>query len=284
MTTTGSVLPTVDWAGRSIARLLVGHNPVKGGSHFSPELDTEMREWHADVEHGLELLRRCEECGITTAQFGGGVMHRLIAEHARRGGSLQWIATLYANQQGNLGFGDQVAFEEELATILAVDPTPIGIQHFGESTDRLYFEGRMDVVRERMTRLRDTGRPIGVCSHLAEVIAEIESQDWDVDFYQTCFYTSYVGRFRKGVDRAEEVFDDADRDRMVAVIQQVRRPCLAFKVLGAKRKCDSDASVREALQFAFDHIKPTDVICVGMWQKHKDEVGQDTQFVREILG
>ncbi|MBT4500793.1 MAG: hypothetical protein HOC74_23895 [Gemmatimonadetes bacterium] len=55
------------------------------------------------------------------------------------------------------------------------------------------------------------------------------------------------------------------------------------KVLGSNRKCGSEAEVREALQYAFEQIKETDVVCVGMWQKHMDQVAHNTSLVREIL-
>ena len=284
-----TALPSVTWNGHRITRLLIGHNPIKGGSHYSEELSAEMRAWYADPTRGLELLERCEACGIDTAQFGGENMHQLLSEHKKQGGRMQWIATLYCNEQGNLGFGDQVAFEEELQQILAVDPPPIGIQHFGESTDRLYFEGRLGDIRERLKRLRDTGLLIGLCTHLPEVVEEAASQDWDVDFYQTSVYTVYSGTRRKiaagqrTVNRREEIFDDPDRERMMQVIQQLEKPCIAFKVLGSNRKCGTAAEVRAALRYAFDHIKETDIVCVGMWQKHQDQVTQNTDFVREIL-
>ena len=35
-------LPTVRWGKHEISRLLVGHNPIKGISHFSRDLDREM--------------------------------------------------------------------------------------------------------------------------------------------------------------------------------------------------------------------------------------------------
>ncbi len=168
---TDPAMPTVTWGGHTISRLLIGHNPFKGGSHVSKALDAEMREWHADIEQSAATLRRCEEVGITCAQFGGEWMHRILAEHKRRGGSMQWIATFYSNEKGNLAFGQKVAFEEDLEQILVVDPPPIGIQHFGENTDRLFFDGRLADVRERMKRLRDTGRLTGGCSHLPAVVA-----------------------------------------------------------------------------------------------------------------
>ena len=84
-------LPPVSWSGRKITRLLLGQNPVKGGSHFSADLSAEMGQWHADSEKGLELMKRSEECGINTIQCGGESMHRLVSMHKERGGKLNWI-------------------------------------------------------------------------------------------------------------------------------------------------------------------------------------------------
>jgi hypothetical protein len=280
---TTNLLPCVDWGGHKITRLILGHNPIKGNSHFSDELTADMKAWHEDVEHQIALLERCEACGINTGQLGGDVLHALLNEYTRRGGSFQWIATFYGNIKGQLAFGDTVSPEEELREILSVNPAPIGLQHFGENTDRLFFAGQFDRVRENLKRFRDTGLLAGICTHVPEVVEEAEARGWDVDFYQTSFYTSYGSSRRKGIDRGNEVFDDADRAKMVEVIQQVDKPCLAFKVLGANRNCATDAAVRQALTFAFDNIKPTDIVCVGMWQKYKDQVEENTEIVRKLL-
>jgi len=85
------------------------------------------------------------------------------------------------------------------------------------------------------------------------------------------------------IDREHEAYHDEDRDRMVRFIQQVDKPCIAFKVLCANRKCATDQDTRAALEFAFTNIKPTDVVIVGMWQKYKDQVAQNVQWVNEIL-
>ena len=276
-------LPCVRWGQHDISRLLVGHNPLKGWSHFSEELTAEMKAWHADRSRVLATLRRCEECGINTAQFGGADMHDLLRNHHDAGGRLQWIATFYGNDEGRQAIGQALDMEAELREILAVTPAPIGIQHFGERTDRLYFEGRLPEVREAMNRLRDTGLLIGLCTHLPEVAEEVAAQGWDIDFYQLSFYTAYAGTRRKGIDRTTEIFDDPDRDRMTGLVAQLDKPCLVFKVLGANRKCRTRQDVEAALRYAYEHIKPNDVVCVGMWQKHVDQVEVNTRIVRELL-
>lgn len=276
-------LPAVQWGKHAITRLVMGHNPFKGHSHFSQSLDVEMTEWHQERPRIQATLKRCEECGVNTVQFGGEVMHQSLDTYFSTGGQIQWIATLYGNETGKLGVGQRLGIEEELSAILAVTRQPIGIQHFGESTDSLFFAGKLDLVRERMKRLRDTGLLIGVCTHLPHVAEEIASQNWDIDFYQTAFYTVYSHTGQKAIDREHEIFSDEDRERTVRFIRQIDKPCIAFKVLAANRKCQNDQTLESALRFAFDHIKASDVVCVGMWQKYKDQVSQNVALVGNIL-
>ncbi len=64
------MLPTVRWGRNQITRLLVGHNPIKGVSHFSQQLSQEMQEWFsADTARVVQLLQRSREVGINTCQM-----------------------------------------------------------------------------------------------------------------------------------------------------------------------------------------------------------------------
>ena len=269
-----ALLPRVRWGDHEITRLVIGHNPMKGCSHVSKALDDEMREWYDPAAgRDLEALRLAERHGINTAQFGGDVMHSRLARHRAGGGGLQWIATFYEGKEP----------EAELEAILNVDPAPIGIQYYGERVDTNFIEGRVDHTRDMVKRLRDTGLLVGVCSHLPQTIEQVESEGWDVDFYQTCFYTVYSKVAEGRIDRGDERYDNDDRERMASLVGRVSKPCIAFKVLGASRNCATPADVEAAFRFAYDRIKPTDVVAVGMWQKYRDQVGENASMVRRIL-
>ncbi len=69
---------------------------------------------------------------------------------------------------------------------------------------------------------------------------------------------------------------------MCQVIRQVKQPCLAFKIIGAGRRCASQDMVREAFEFAFKHIKPTDAVIVGMYPRKFDQVRANAAYVREL--
>ena len=90
-------LPTVRWGKFHISRVLVGHNPFKGTSHFSPELSKEMREYFSSgSRRGPELLRRCQQLGINTCQIGSEMCERILRDFYASGGSMQWIPTFYS--------------------------------------------------------------------------------------------------------------------------------------------------------------------------------------------
>lgn len=69
---------------------------------------------------------------------------------------------------------------------------------------------------------------------------------------------------------------------MCSTLRQVNKPCLGFKIPAAGRKGNSSGDVREAFQFAFTHLKPTDAVIVGMFPRFKDQVAENTSLVHEL--
>ena len=71
---------------------------------------------------------------------------------------------------------------------------------------------------------------------------------------------------------------------MCAVIRQVKQTCLAFRILGAGRRCASQEVVREAFRFAYSNIKPGDAVIVGMFPRDFDQVRANVGYARELGG
>ncbi len=273
-------LPTVRWGGHDLSRLLLGHNPLKGVAHQPGDLGREMREYFEPAPaHGVELMRRCEEAGITTFPLGFRPDERYIEQMIRtrraEGGRFQWIASFYSLPQ------DREAARDELRHLLAMDPRPIGVQQVGNTSDLLMRQGKLELAQENLKRFRDAGLLVGLGSHNAEVIAAVESRGWDLDFYQCSFYRSLFG-LQPRSDRGES-FEPADRDAMTQVIRRVSKPCITFKVLAAGRHCQTPETLEAALKFAFRNIKASDLVLLGMWQKHQDQVAQNAALTRRIL-
>ncbi len=78
-----------------------------------------------------------------------------------------------------------------------------------------------------------------------------------------------------------ECYLQNDPPRMYKVLKQTRKPCFAFKILAAGRL--TDRQIDQAFRTAFDSIKPTDGIYVGMFPHLKDEVRENAERVHRIL-
>jgi hypothetical protein len=165
---------------------------------------------------------------------------------------------------------------------------PIGIAHHGNRTDDRFRKKEMHIVQDFAKRVRQTGAMVGVSMHNPLVMDFIESAGWDVDYYMTCLYQ--VSRTREevrallgGEAPLGETYMEKDPERMTRMIRSTRRPCLAFKTLGAGRAGYARNNIEAAFRYAFANIKPGDAIIVGMWPKFKDEIAENTALVREIL-
>ena len=146
----------------------------------------------------------------------------------------------------------------------------------------------MDEIKDLLAIMRDCGVVVGMGTHLPEVVEYCEEHAWDIDFYMTCFYSLSRDRPGEGYvasgGRIEESYDDADREIMCEVIRATPKPCLAFKILAASRKCATPECVRAAFEYAFSHIKPTDAVVVGMYQGEANQVAMNAGIAAELLG
>lgn len=79
-----------------------------------------------------------------------------------------------------------------------------------------------------------------------------------------------------------EIYLPSDPPRMLKVIRQTPKPCLAYKILAAGRRIESPAQVRQCFETAFSTIKPSDAVIVGMYRQLTDQVHENASIVREI--
>jgi hypothetical protein len=227
-------------------------------------------------ERMVDVLLQCQKQGITT-MLSRGDRHimDMIRAYRDAGGTLQWICQTASEWEDVL---------ENIRAIAELDP--IAIYHHGSRTDRYFKEGKMDVVRERIELIKELGVTAGVASHLPEALAWVEAQDWPVDFYACSAYNlSKETKTEPAVagHRPEDhLFDAADRDAMFAFIRQTTKPCLAFKILAAGRKCGSQEQVRQTFKYALEHIKPDDAVAVGMFPKHLDQITLNVEHFRAL--
>jgi len=270
------LLPTIDLCGTVVTRLICGGNPFSGYSHVSADLDWEMIRYYT-MPRLQATLAECWRCGINTVQTRGNrLMMRMILEHRENGGQLHWLAQTASE------FRDIKANIAEIRRY-----QPFAIYHHGTHTDNAWHTGRMEEVREIIRAIKEQGLPAGLGTHIPEVIQYAEDKGWETDFYMACFYN--LARGYKSAPATQQDayqrdrFPEEDPPHMTAVLRQVRKPCLGFKILAASRRCGSPDEVRRAFEFAFDHLKPTDAVVVGVFQRNKNQVAENARFVREIL-
>ncbi len=265
-TKSASAIPVVPFGEHKISRLIVGGNPVSGTSHFSKEMDQDMLHYFS-AENIKKLIKQCESNGINTWQSRGDRhIRRLLLEYRDQGGKIQWIA------QSASEFG---SFSSNIKDIAAMKP--IGIYHHGSRTDKFWGNGDIDKIQDDLKAIRDAGVRVGVASHIPAVLEYIEERNWDVDFYMTCFYN--IKKNYKGQDN----FYPEDRDAMCKFIRTTPKQCIGFKILAASRNATTPADLKKAFEFAFQNIKPTDIVDVGMFPKYSDQVSENVKIVSDIL-
>lgn len=258
------MLPTVDFCGLTVTRLVLGANPFGGYSHQNPKRDQDMRAYYT-IPRIKETWARAEAAGINTMVTNNETPHVLQAtrEYLEAGGKLQWIA--------------QVNLREKADMASAVDEVvAIGCQALyfhGALVDDAYRRDDADTLRRWCDYARSKGVPVGVAGHAPEAHLWVNGLDI-VDFHAVCFFN--CGSVHTG---GGEKFRLADVPRAVDAIRRIQKPCIGYKIMGSGR-----IDARMAFEHAFEQIKPTDVVNVGMHRGDNDRmVEENAQLVREIL-
>jgi len=264
-------VPRMRFGRAEISRLIVGCNPFYGYAHFNSTLGAVMREYYT-AERVCDVLHQCARFGINTYNYvnlsrAPQDLDRFLAE----GGNMHLIVQ---------GMGDPAP--------LVAARKPLAMYHHGERTDQAYQNGRIATVRDWCKQVRDLGCLVGVGTHKPEVIALVEEQGWDVDFYAGCVYnrTRTADEWRKVLngeltEMPGETYLQSDPPRMYRVMRQTTRPCFAFKILAAGRI--DGGGVDQAFKTAFASLKPIDGVFVGMFPRARDEVRENAERVCRIL-
>ncbi|MFH2069006.1 MAG: hypothetical protein ABII89_06055 [Candidatus Omnitrophota bacterium] len=258
------MLSSVDFCGIKVTRLIIGANPFGGYSHQNAERDRKMREYYT-IARIKETWARAEAAGINTMVTNNETPHVLqaVREYLRDGGSLQWIA--------------QVNQPAETDMTLAIHETvKIGckaIYFHGGLVEDVFRRKDIETLRNWCDQARSYNVPVGVAGHSPEVHYWVDSLGI-ADFHTVCFFNCGSLHDGKG-----DKFRLSDLAPATETIRTIRKPCIAYKIMGAGR-----IDPRMALEYAFTSIKTTDVVNVGMYRGDKDDiVEENASILREIL-
>ena len=270
------MISTVKLGNAHISRLIMGGNIISGTSHVSPEMDKEMQEFYT-MPRIQQAFETCVKNGINTVQLRiDAHIVRALMEHRVTGGNLHWIAQTapeYGSLENNLRLADKIR--------------PIAVYFHGSVADNMYANGDIDGIKKALKTLRYLGVPVGLCTHIPEVMLRAEEEEWGADWYMACVYNimkkGHVSSSVTGKFCSDETFDEADRRVMFDAINKVDKPCMAFKILGASRRCTTKEDKEDAIREAYTKIKPTDACIVGFFQKYSDQITEVAGLVKDIL-
>lgn len=266
-------VPRMKFFHTEISRLVLGVNPFYGFSHYNGNFGNSMREWYTP-DRVCAVMHQCTRFGINAFNY----------VHLDRGPQ-DWAR--FQAEGGRMHLIVQVTKGVD-AEMLVKNLKPLALQRQGEVVDDAWQTGEMDTVKEWCKKARDLGVLVGVGTHIPEVVAKIEEENWDVDFYSGCVYnrrrTSDEWKQTLNgeiMEMPKDIYMQSDPPRMYTVLRQTKKPCFAFKILAAGRI--PDRGIEQAFRTAFESIKPTDGVYVGMFPKFKDEVRENAEIVHRIL-
>ena len=245
-------LPTGRIGKLEVTRLICGGNLFSGFAHSGELLYVEslLRHYFTD-DKILDTLQLCEEGGInTTILRTDEQIVRVINRYRKeRGGKLQWIAQTYP-EPDNLK--DNIK--------LAIDNGAVAAFCMGQHADEVFVKpGKAELIGAVVSFIKQNGLVAGVGSHSMELPIISEQQKFEPDFYFKTFNSA--GYYTQ------------DTRDVAALMKTIRKPWIAFKVLGAGRVLPKDG-------FDLAFKSGADFINVGMYDF---QVESDVSLVRDVV-
>ena len=270
-------MPMIQLGEHRVSRLVCGSNPLLGYSHVSGLMSRIMTEWFTH-ERIVGLVKRCWEVGVNTWQTSvSEKVDKALAALRADGVPIQWVF-----------LASREHFEPGPLKEIIKRNRPIAVVHHGGVSDSLWRAGKIEQAHGFAKRVQDLGVLAGLSAHNPAVIRHAEEKGWDLDLYMTCFYrvTRNHAELEKEMGMREVplggVYLPGDPARMCEVVRAVKRPCLGFKILAAGRRCDRPRDVEGAFRFAFEKIKATDGVIVGMFPRYRDQPAENAALTRRF--
>jgi len=254
-------LPLAKIGNIKITRLICGGNQINGYAYgrnliFVAGL---MRNYLTD-EKVMEILELAEETGINTiianvgSRRGDENTIRLLNKYwNERGGTIQWLA------QCNVYADDVTCMIKK-----AIDNGAVGAFVQGGCGDNCVKEGRVDILAQAVDFIKKNGLIAGVGGHMTEVPMALEKEKVDVDFYFKTLnnvHTPAVPTY------------SVTPQRTIEFMQNVKKPWIAYKVLGA-------GIVHPSKGFKFAYENGADIVVAGMFDF---QIRENVIIAKQIL-
>lgn len=248
-------LPQIKLGHLEVSRLILGSNPFFGFAHGNPQASPQEMTAYYTEDRVMAVLDDAAEQGVTavwTPCYDHWI--RLWNKYRERGGKLKiWIG------QPDPG-ADQM--KQHITAAAKNGAQAICIQ--GIRVDEQMQARKFQVLRGWLELIKSFGLPAGLATHGAKTHLVAEEKGLPTDFYhQTLYRPDHY--MREGLEES------------LAAIEKIEKPVVAYKALGAGRFLPKDA-----LPVIFKRLRPKDGICLGMFPKKKDEIGENAALTRRL--
>ena len=247
-----------------ISRVICGGNLISGYAHSRDLIYvSSVLEHYFTDDKVMETFEVCEQQGINSAilRLDSHTLRILNTYWRERGGKLQWIAQVKPKATDLTGDVDR-----------AVDNWAVGVYIQGGVGDRMTADGHVDLLGKALERIKENGVIAGMGAHALDVVVKCEEAGLEPDFYmKTLNSKSYWSA--GPMPRHDSVWAETP-DETIAFMKEVKKPWIAFKVLGA-----GAIHPKDGFKYAFEN--GADFLCVGMFDF---QVAADVGIARHILG
>ncbi|MHC4691221.1 MAG: hypothetical protein ACYS67_00675 [Planctomycetota bacterium] len=255
-----------------ISRLICGGNLISGWTHSRDlaYVSALSKAYNTDKK-SMDTLELAEENGINTIIAGGARIQNKYWKE--RGGKIQWIAQVHPKVK-----------DLKSNIKAAIDNGAVGAYVHGALGDKWIKNGRVDLLGECVSFIKQNRLIAGIGGHSIEVPIACEKAGIDVDFYmKTLHHGNYWSvtpkekRVKWSVDSMGP--DDHDNiwslfpERTIEFFAKLKKPWIAFKVLAA-----GAIHPKSGFRYAFEN--GADFICVGMYDF---QVREDVILAKDIL-
>ncbi|GHV42360.1 hypothetical protein AGMMS49546_20680 [Spirochaetia bacterium] len=277
------MLPTVDFFGTPVTRLIIGDNSMEGLSYIPKQyLSSEMMDyWTADK--CVKALFEAEKNGCNAYMaVADPFLLRVIRQYKNEGGKMHIMFQTYP------------PIDLAVSKVQMKRLNPIAVYHQGTTADIWLEEGKVDYLRDRIKQLKDMGIPTGLATHVPEIVIRAEEENWGLDYYMTCLqnsrkYEKEESTFLTGKEKTI-VFRLNDRWDMFKVIKQIQKPCIVFKIFAGgqmfydKTEAEIPGLIEKSMREVYTNIKPNDIVLVGAFQKYKNQIKENAEICAKVLG
>lgn len=246
----------------SISRLICGGNLISGFAHSRDLIYVSplLKHYFTD-EKVFETLTACETHGINTAilRLDDETLRILKTYWKERGGRLQWIAQC------------KITDHDFSEIKRAVEAGAAAAYVHGGVGDSLVEKGQVDLLGRAVEFIKRQGVVAGVAGHSLAVPKACEQAKVNPDFYMKTFNSKRYWSAGP-IPRLDSVWEETPQET-AAFMQEVEKPWIAYKVLGA-------GAIHPSEGFRYAYQNGADFLCVGMFDF---QVAEDVQIALNAL-